>query len=165
MVRVSPNLVKKRMQANQAWIALFQRIPIDLHDTLALGMATGAEIVVQRIVKLEPDFMIIRGRLAGTQDTGRVVMVPYPQLTFVAIQRDLTDSDVEGIFGKGAPPGPAGLPPMQSAAKAMPEPEDQRVVAADSKEEVAAKKKPEAVSKTVLLAKLRERLKDAGPGK
>ena len=79
------------MQANQAWIGLFRRIPVDLHDTLALGLTTGSEIVVQKIVKLEPDFMIIRGRLAGTQDTGRLVMVPYPQLTFVAIQRDLKD--------------------------------------------------------------------------
>src|ERR1019366_6123338 len=103
------------MQANQAWITLFRRIPADLHDTLALGLATGAEIVVQRIVKLEPDFMIIRGRLAGTQDTGRVVMVPYPQLTFVAIQRDLKDSEVEGIFGKGAPPPLTNLAPISEA--------------------------------------------------
>src|SRR2546423_9917533 len=89
------------MQANQAWITLFRRIPSDLHDALALGMATGAEIVVQKIVKLEPDFMMIRGRLAGTQDSGRVVFIPYPQLTYVAVQRALTDAESEAIFGHG----------------------------------------------------------------
>ena len=148
------------MQANQAWITLFRRIPVDLHDTLALGMATGAEIVVQRIVKLEPDFMIIRGRLAGTQDTGRVVMVPYPQLSFVAIQRDLKDSDVEGIFGKSAPL--ASLPPPSPSADAAPEPVVEDEVKNEPTASVGAAKRPEAVSKAVLLAKLRERLKDAG---
>ena len=148
------------MQANQAWITLFRRIPADLHDTLALGLATGAEIVVQRIVKLEPDFMIIRGRLAGTQDTGRVVMVPYPQLTFVAIQRDLKDSEVEAIFGKGAPPTLASLPPTADGADAEPESGVEDEV--PNEPTAAAGKKPEAVSKAVLLAKLRERLKDAG---
>ena len=147
------------MQANQAWITLFWRIPADLHDTLALGLATGAEIVVQRIVKLEPDFMIIRGRLAGTQDTGRVVMVPYPQLTFVAIQRDLKDSEVEAIFGKGAPPPLASLPPTADGADAEQEAVMEEVA---PNEPTAAAKKPEGVSKAVLLAKLRERLKDAG---
>ena len=88
------------MDANQAWIAMFRRIPADLHDTLALGLTTGAEIVVQKIVKLEPDFMIIRGRLAGTQDAGRIVMIPYSQLTFVAVIRDLQEAEIEAIFGK-----------------------------------------------------------------
>lgn len=144
------------MQANQAWIALFRRIPTDLHDTLALGMTTGAEIVVQRIVKLEPDFMIIRGRLAGTQDTGRVVMIPYSQLTFVAIQRDLKDADVESLFGKSAPSALTSLPSSPVGAEPDPIMED------GATNEPTAAKKPEAVSKAVLLAKLRDRLKDAG---
>jgi hypothetical protein len=152
------------MNANQAWTAMFRRIPASLHDTLALGLTTRAEIVIQKIVKLDPDFMIIRGRLAGTQDAGRVVLIPYSQLAFVAVIRDLKETEVEAIFGKGAPPAVADLPepaageepeatpaaPLEDATLSVP-------VAA-----VNPAKKPEAVSKTVLLAKLRERLKEAG---
>jgi hypothetical protein len=152
------------MNADQAWIAVFRRIPANLHDTLALGLTTGVEIVIQKIVRLDPDFMIIRGRLAGTQDAGRVVLIPYSQLTFVAVIRDLKDAEVEAIFGKGAAPVVANLP--ESAAGEEPEqtpaaPLEDATLCVPAPA-VNPPKKPEAVSKTVLLAKLRERLKDAG---
>jgi hypothetical protein len=152
------------MQANQAWIAMFRRIPAELQDTLALGLTTGAEIVVQKIVKLDADFMIIRGRLAGTQDAGRVVLIPYSQLTFVAVIRDLKDTEIEAIFGKGAPPALASMPTLPTGEEAAPTPEPVAEVVPANDPAAAANpaKKPEDVSKTALLAKLRERLKDAG---
>jgi hypothetical protein len=147
------------MESNQAWIAAFRRIPADLEDALALGLTTGAEIAVQKIVRLEPDFMILRGRLAGTQDTGRIVLVPYAQLTFAAITRMLKDTEVEEIFGKGepaAPPTLAGAPAEPSAPAA------EAATVNDPAALVNPVKKPEQVSKTMLLAKLRERMKDGG---
>ena len=149
------------MQENQTWIPLFRRIPANLQDQLALGLTTGAEIVVQKIVKLEPDFMIIRGRLAGTQDSGRIVMIPYSELTFVALTKLLLDAEVEAIFGKGAATGLADMPATDGkttvteppAEKAEPEP-------AVNESRSGRSKKPEQASKTVLLAKLRDRLKE-----
>ncbi len=142
------------MNANQAWIAMFRRIPINLHDVLTLGMTTGVEIVIQKIVKLEPDFMIIRGRLAGTQDSGRIVMIPYAQLTFVAVVRDLKEEEIESIFGKGAAAVVADLPPTPEAPAAE-EPPAQAPTAA-----VEPPKKPAAPSKSALVAKLRGQMKD-----
>ncbi|MSQ97375.1 MAG: hypothetical protein EXR98_22870 [Gemmataceae bacterium] len=139
------------MHANEAWIAMFRQIPIALHDTLALGLTTGSEIVIQRIVQLASNFMIIRGRLAGTQDAGRIVLIPYEQLAFLAVQRDLKDAEVEAIFGQDAPGDFAALPvngePLLQAEYAT---------VIDTPSEV---KKPAAVSKSALVAKLRDRLK------
>jgi hypothetical protein len=147
------------MQDNEAWIEMFRRIPVSLHDALALGLTTGSEIVVQKIVTLDPRFMIIRGRLAGTQDTGRVVVVPYNQLTFAAVQRDLKDSEVESMFGQGAPVTFAETP--MSTADETPRPvEDATVIQPAAP--VNPPKRPEQVSKGVLLAKLRDRLKESG---
>jgi hypothetical protein len=145
------------MQVNQAWIGLFRRIPANLEDAVALGLTTGSEIVVQKIVKLEPDFMIIRGRLAGTQDSGRIVMIPYVQLTFVALQKPLMDTEVEAIFGKGAPVVAAALP---SAPPSSDVPAEQAEPEPVSESRTGRAKKPEQASKTVLLAKLRDRLKE-----
>ncbi len=142
------------MHANETWIQMFRRIPAELHDGLALGLTTGSEIVVQRIVKLEPAFMIIRGRLAGTQDSGRIVLIPYEQLTFVALTKVLNDLEVESIFGKGAPPPLPDLPDFAVGFEPEPVPE-----LATVNEAPAEVKKPAAISKTVLLAKLRDRLK------
>ena len=145
---------------------MFRRIPANLQDTLALGLTTGAEIVVQKIIKLEPDFMIVRGRVAGSQDSGRIVLVPYPELTFVAIQRFLKDAEVESIFGKGAPTSVAemDLTPVDDAAlvDSPPETPAEDATVNEATAEVNPAKKSDAVSKTALLAKLRERLKDGG---
>lgn len=146
------------MHANDAWIGIFRRIPDSLHDVLALGLTTGAEIIVQKIIRLDPEFMMIRGRLSGTQDTGRIVMIPYQQLTFVAIQRYLVDTEVEAIFGKGAAPGVIAVP---TAA----EPAAEAATVNEPPLPVNAPKKPEAVSKAMLLAKLRDRLKEAPASK
>ena len=149
------------MNENQAWITLFRRIPAELHDVLALGMTTGAEIVIQKIIKLEPDFMTIRGRLAGTQDTGRVIMVPYNKLTFVAVQRDLKDAEIESIFGKAGP-----VADLAAAPKAEPKPEAAEPAEPATTKEAAAPvngpKKPAPLSKSALLARLRDRLKESG---
>ena len=56
-----------------SWIALFERIPAKLHDTLALTLVTGAEIIMQSLLRLESDFAIMRGRMAGSTDAGRVI--------------------------------------------------------------------------------------------
>lgn len=140
------------MHANETWIAMFRRIPGSLHESLALGLTTGSEIVVQKIMKLEPDFMIVRGRLAGTQDTGRIVLIPYGELAFVALTKPLKDPEVEAIFGQGEPPALADLP-------AGDEPTLEDATVNDPPAAVNPSRRPEMVSKSALLAKLRERLK------
>jgi hypothetical protein len=145
------------MQADEAWISLFRRIPANLHDTLALGITTGSEIVVQRIVRLDPDFMIIRGRLAGTQDAGRIVTIPYSQLTFVAIQRDLKDAEVEALFGQSAPAAFADMPNLPAPTEAAEEDAETTV-----NEPEPPVKRPDQPSRNALVAKLRERLKEPG---
>jgi len=160
---ITPLETVLQMQENQNWIAMFRRIPGTMQDAIALGLTTGAEIVVQKIVKLEPDFMIVRGRVAGTQDSGRVVLIPYDKLAFVSLTKPLKDPELNGLFGKGAPPAVADLP-VESPDSPSPEPAED--MAEDPPMEATAisppPKKPEAVSKTALLAKLRERLKEGG---
>src|ERR1043166_468568 len=90
------------MQDNQAWIKMFQRIPGNLHESLAIVMPSGNEILIQKILKLEPDFVVLRGRLAGTQDY-RVMLLPYEQMTVITVMRILKDSEIDAIFGKSVP--------------------------------------------------------------
>ena len=83
-----------------SWIALFRRIPANLHEGLVLTLTTGAELVVQSIVKLDTEVVILRGRVAGTHEGGRVILLPYTQLLAVNFTRRLTQTDVTTIFGK-----------------------------------------------------------------
>ena len=151
------------MESNLAWVAMFRRLPVDLHDKLSLGLATGADILMQTLLKLEPDFIIIRGRLSGTQEGGQIMLIPYGQLTYVSLIKPLKDTEVEAIFGKGAPAAVADTD-MPSPAAATAPPAEPVPTDAAATETPAPAKKPEQVSKTMLLAKLRERMKDAGQG-
>src|SRR5256885_16257548 len=104
-----------------SWITLFRRIPINLHDGLMLTLSTGAEVVMQKFVKLEPDYAILRGRMAGTQDNGRVIVLPYANLIAVNITRRLLEPEIEAIFGKDAQVFAPSL--TLSAAAAEPSPD------------------------------------------
>ena len=151
------------MQTHEAWIAMFRRIPADLQDGLSLGLTTGMEIVVLKIIKLEPDFLILRGRVSGTQDEGRIVFIPYGELTYVAIKRELKDAEVETLFGAGAGPAAIDLPPAPADA-AEPQPAAEEATVSEAESAVNPAKKPAAVSRSALLAKVRDRLKESGPG-
>jgi hypothetical protein len=144
------------MQA-ASWISLLRRIPANLHDGLNLLLTTGAEVVVQQFVKLDAECLILRGRMAGTQDTGRVVMLPYCNLVAVNITRRLAEPEIEAIFGKDGQPFPAPIalsissPAEQGDSSPAATPERP----ADDGSPVA---KPAMPSKSVLIAKLRARL-------
>ncbi len=146
-----------------AWIALFRRIPVNLHDGLNLALTTGSEVVVQKFVKLEPHFVILRGRLAGTQDNGRVVILPYSNIVSINITRRLLEAEIEAIFGKDtqafAAPVPLTLAPAAETGGG-----DTPLDTADAVAEAnagPAPPKPVMPSKTALLAKLRARLNEA----
>src|SRR4051812_40023789 len=101
----------------QAWISLFHRIPANLHDGLMLTLTTGAEVVVQAFVQLDTDYAIVRGRMAGAQDNGRVMMIPYSNLVAVNITRRMTEPEIAAVFGQHAQPFAAG-PAAAGAAEA-----------------------------------------------
>lgn len=145
-----------------AWIALFRRIPLNLHDGLILSLTTGSEVVVQKFVKLEPDFVILRGRMAGTQDNGRVVLLPYSNIVTINVTRRLLEAEIEGIFGKDTQ-GFAASVPLTAASAAEAAGGDTALDTAEVVAEANAGNgpaKPAMPSKTALLAKLRARLNE-----
>jgi hypothetical protein len=165
------------MQA-PSWITLFERIPATLHDCLVLTLATGAEIMMQSVLRLESDYAIIRGRMAGSTDAGRVIVLPFDQIVNLAFAKRMLEPEVQAVFGDlltgAAEPnsatgeeeeveaqeitdveecvdGPSQGPPTPMNTK-LPQP----------KESVPAKNKPVAPSKSILLARLRARLAEQG---
>jgi hypothetical protein len=82
-----------------AWVDLIKRIPVAQHDNLVVVTATGAEIIVQRIMHLEEQFVILRGRPAGSTDPARVLLLPWDQLNHVGFHKALPESEIQRIFG------------------------------------------------------------------
>ena len=158
-----------------SWIALLRRIPVNYHDCLVVVTNMGLEVAIQAIVRMEFEYLVIRGRVMGTSDAGRVVILPYDQITFICFARRMLDPGIQALFGSGemfamAAPlaaAPAEAPPSASseatpatAAALIPAPVVETKEPPANGLEVA---KPAPVSKSVLLARLRQRL--GGDGK
>jgi hypothetical protein len=102
------------------WAWLFSRVPADCHNQLMLVTRAGTEIAVQNLLRIEPDFIAIKGRLSGSQDAGRVFFIPFANIDYFGIQRDVREEDFNTMFGLGsltvsgqaaAPAAPAAAPP------------------------------------------------------
>ncbi len=92
---------------SSAWIVLLRRIPPEQHDTLAIVTTIGIEINVQGILRTEEEHVVIRGRLAGTTDTGRVFFVPYNQINYLGFQKEVKEAQIRALYGESPPAEPA----------------------------------------------------------
>jgi len=152
------------------WIALFRRIPQSQHDCLMLTTTIGTDIVLQRLIRLEADFLIVQGRMAGSTDQGKMLVLPYDKLTYIAFNKKMTDAEMSEVLG--SPPTSANLPiaptPNEGFAQQIemqtppPEPETSPEPEAASPAATGNSSRPLPPSKTVLLARLRQRLSESG---
>src|SRR4051812_42394383 len=100
-----------------AWVSLIRRIPTELHEFLALVLNGGVEVLVNNILRLERDFMVVRGRMAGSMDTGRVTVVPFDQIIYLGVNKKMMEAEAQGFLRNPAP-GHASLsaPVVEEAA-------------------------------------------------
>jgi hypothetical protein len=171
------------MQAS-SWLALFKQMPQSQHDNLSLVTNIGTEVALQQIIRLERDFMVVRGRMTGTMDTGVIIVIPYDQISYMNFVKRMLVEEANELF-KGfkapalatpvvasAPAGNGRSAPVddfraveftaaQEKSERAEDSEGHLEEAADSPKK--AKAKP--VSKDMMLARLRARLSgDQGRG-
>lgn len=99
------------MQAS-AWTALLRLIPAALRENLVLRTNNGTEVIIQGIMRLEPDYLVVRGRLTGmTEEGGGFFFIPYDQINYLTFHKMVREADVLGLFpGSEAEAAPAPAP-------------------------------------------------------
>jgi hypothetical protein len=85
---------------SSSWSALLQRLPLDQHEKLMMVTSGGTEMAIQRILFIQGDCLIIKGRLSGSQDTGRVFFIPYSHIDYLGFQTAVLESDIRNWFGE-----------------------------------------------------------------
>jgi hypothetical protein len=109
---------------NQEWIDMFRLIPDEEQNQLVLVLLNGSEISVDVLFRYEPNFLVLRGRVAGTTDEGRAFFVPYDQMLYYRIERVVNVAELREIVSKGRPMGevvaPVQSPAPESAAPPTP---------------------------------------------
>jgi hypothetical protein len=112
---------------SSAWAQLFGHIPPGEQNHLMLVTASGIEIAMQCILRVDPECVAIKGRLAGSQDAGRVFFIPFDHIDYLGFQQEVKESHFHELFGSlTLPAAPAAVPPAASTqeptAEAAPDP-------------------------------------------
>jgi hypothetical protein len=124
---------------HSAWVTLLKHIPEVYHASLMLVTTFGAEITFQVVLRIDPECLAVKGRIAGTQDAGKIFFVPYDQIAYFGFQKALKEAEFNEIFesltlpeppeppdpadiGLGAFPPPAYAPPPAVYNGAAPPP-------------------------------------------
>jgi hypothetical protein len=104
---------------NASWATLLRQIPADQHDQLMLHTANGTNITIQNLLRIDYEFVIFKGRLAGSQDQGRLFIIPYSNIDYFAFNRAVKDEEYTALFAGVNIPNP-DAPPKPTAEEPRP---------------------------------------------
>lgn len=108
---------------SSVWVSLIRIFPPEIQEKLMAVMTSGNEINISGVIRFEQDFLVVRGRLAGTTDDAGVVFVPYDRIDYIGFRVPMKDADVESLFvnsGFQAPPPEMEMPAMAYVPAAAP---------------------------------------------
>ncbi len=84
---------------DSAWMKLLRHIPASEHSKLMLVTTCGTEITIQCVLRIDPECLALRGRLAGSTDAGRVFFVPYANIDYFGFQQPVKEAEFHEMFG------------------------------------------------------------------
>ena len=80
------------------WSDLLKKLPPETHNQLSVVTVGRSEIMIQSILNTEGECLIIKGRLAACQDTGRLYFVPFDQIDYIGFVRAVGEDEVRAWF-------------------------------------------------------------------
>jgi hypothetical protein len=136
---------------NAAWVKLFRHIPAEEQAKLMLVTSSATEIAIQCFLRIDPESIALKGRLAGSQDAGRVFFIPYSKIDYVGYQQPLKESDFHEMFGNLDLPGnAAAVEPAAAEPADAPETEPAKEPATPAGMPPSSARNPLAIKSTVL---------------
>jgi hypothetical protein len=144
---------------NTSWATLLRQIPVEQHDQLMLRTNNGTEISLQNLLRIDYEFVILRGRLSGSQDSGRLFILPYANIDYIGINRIIKDDEYTALFAAVVIPDPnaATAPPAQPAAAAPPATLASKLTVADAELQVVKPSRQGSPVRSSVLERFRTR--------
>lgn len=103
------------------WITFLRGVPAAYQRDLSLVTLAGNEIAVQSVLHVADDYLVIRGRVTGTTDSGNFFMVPLERVAYVGFAKGLKEQDMAALFSVALPADAQSAPtPTDVAPDATP---------------------------------------------
>jgi len=84
---------------SEDWIELLAMVPENQQNSLVLTTLTGVDLNIETILRAEPSYLVFRGRVSGQTDDGRVFFLPYRQIDYLQINRQVKEEEVRRMYG------------------------------------------------------------------
>ena len=85
---------------NFAWVAILRHIPADKLSGFTIVLTGNIEITLQSLLRFENEFVVVKGRLSGSQEAGRIFFVPYYHIINLGSMNPMKDEEYEAMFGE-----------------------------------------------------------------
>ena len=99
------------------WINTLQLIPQMEHPRLIIMLLNGTELCVDAIVRYEPEFLVIRGRVAGQVEESRGFFVPFRQFLCLRLDRVMKSEELQAFFTADGLPATIDIPETPESAQ------------------------------------------------
>lgn len=86
-----------------AWQRVFNSIRIEDQDGLIINLNSGFEINVSIFASVEEDVVVVRGRASGSEEGGRVFILPYQSIATIYVNRVVPEMETELFFPSATP--------------------------------------------------------------
>ena len=71
--------------------------PAHHYDNLVVTTSSALEINMQALLRTEEEYMVCRGRLSGSTDTGRIFFVPYDRIDFIHFLNPIKEAEIQDL--------------------------------------------------------------------
>lgn len=81
------------------WIDLLRMIPINQHKQLMIVTRAGLELNIELILRVDPEYLVFRGRMTGSTDEGRGFFFPFDEILCIYLNRTVQVQEMAEMFG------------------------------------------------------------------
>jgi hypothetical protein len=85
---------------SSGWVTLLRLIPPNHQENLTITTTNGAEIALYRLLRIEDEYLVARGRMMGTTDGGTFFVVPFDRINHIGFAKPIKEHQVRNIFGE-----------------------------------------------------------------
>src|SRR5438067_1920510 len=103
-------------------LELIQKLPKEDHSKVMLVLTSGIGINVEVLFRTEAEYMVIRGREAGTNDDNRAFFLPYGEVAYLKLERPVKLTELQRMYGQPMDPSLDDTPIEDGSSVATPLP-------------------------------------------
>jgi len=83
-------------------VDMLKLIPDEMLPQVNLVLGNRFVLTVESVARLEPTYIVFRGREGGTSDDGRAFFVPYEEISYIRIEREVRMGEIKKMYGDTA---------------------------------------------------------------